>query len=115
MRIFSVLAFWLLGTAVAVAQVSAIRKLPEDAKRGYLTHLQGNIVSLDGKPIRLAPGGQIRGRTNLIVLPTALPPQSLVKYKLDQNGDIAAAWILTAEEAAKPDRVLPHSAPTQTQ
>src|SRR5262245_14421855 len=102
MRIFLAFALWLFSGAIA-AQLTAIRTLPEDAKRGHITHLQGNYVSLDGKPIRLAPGGQIRGQTNMIILPMALPPDSLVKYKLDQNGDISAAWILTTEEAAQQD------------
>jgi hypothetical protein len=117
MRRLITLALWLASTTLAVAQTTAIRTLPEDAKRGHLSHVHGNVVNLDGKLIRLAPGSQIRGRTNLIVLPTALPPQSLVKYKLDKNGDIASAWILTPEEAAKPDqrRVQPQSAPVQAQ
>jgi hypothetical protein len=92
-----------LATAAASAQVS-VRNLPEDAPRGYLTFVQGNVVALDSKEIRLAPGAQIRGANNLLVLPTALPKNSLVKYQLDGGGNLFRAWILTAQEAAKPDK-----------
>jgi hypothetical protein len=90
----------LFAAGAALAQ-TVIRKIPEDAKLGHLTHLQMNFVRLDGRAVKLAPGGIIRGENNLIVLPTALPPNSLVKYQLDGNGELAAAWILTPEEAGK--------------
>lgn len=92
-----------LGASVAGAQV-AVRTLPEDARRGYLSFVQENTVSLDGKQLRLAPGGQIRGQNNLLVLPTTLPKNSLVKYQLDGGGNLFRAWILTPQEAAQPDR-----------
>jgi hypothetical protein len=99
-----------LGTVAAFGQVM-LRTLPEDAKRGYLTFVQGNVVSLDGKELVLAPGGQIRGPNNLLVLPTALPQNSLVKYQLDAGGNLFRAWILTAQEAAQPDKYAPTALP----
>jgi hypothetical protein len=112
MRILVIVLALLLSTAT-LAQTTVLRDVPRDAPRGYLTHLHENILSLDGKPIRLAPGGLIRGTNNLIVLPTALPAKSLVKYQLDRNGDIAVAWILTAQEAAQPDPGKRQATPSQ--
>ena len=98
-----------LGAAVLLsgtlaAQTLSVRTLPEDAKRANLSHVRENVMSLDGRETRLAPGGQIRGRNNLLVLPTGVPRDSLVKYQLDQSGQLYRAWILTAEEAARPDK-----------
>jgi hypothetical protein len=38
----------------------------------------------------------------MIVLPTALPPDSLVKYQLNEAGQVHRVWILTPQEAAQP-------------
>ena len=103
----------LLGLAACIvagtiaAQTTVFRTLPPDAKAGYLSHVRENILSLDGRQIRLAPGGQIRGANNLIMLPTVLPRDSLVRYQLDASGDLMRAWVLTPEEAAKVDRTSP--------
>ena len=67
-------------------------------------------MSLDGRETKLcAPGGQIRGANNLLVLPAGVPRNSLVKYQLDQSGQLYRAWILTAQEAARPDKSQPAS------
>jgi len=92
-----------LALAGAVAQTAVLRTLPADAKRGQLSHVRENLVSLDGRQIKLAPGAQIRGANNLIVVPTALPKDSLVKYQLNGSGELVRAWVLTTEEAAKKD------------
>jgi hypothetical protein len=103
-----------LGAAILLsgtlaAQTISVRTLPEDAKRAKLSHIRENVMSLDGRETKLAPGGQIRGRNNLLVLPTGVPRDSLVKYQLDQSGQLYRAWILTAEEAARPDKSQPAS------
>jgi hypothetical protein len=100
-------------TAAAFAQ-GVFRTLPEDAPRGYLTFVADNLVKVDSTELRLAPGAQIRGANNLIVLPAALPGNSLVKYQLDRDGALFRAWVLTAEEAAKPDRNAPAQLPWAT-
>jgi len=102
-RVFATLAVGLALAGAAVAQTAVLRTLPEDAKRGTLSHVRENLVSLDGRQLRLAPGAQIRGANNLIVVPTALPKDSLVKYQLNGSGELFRAWVLTAEEAAKKD------------
>jgi hypothetical protein len=98
-----------LVAGTVVAQTITVRTLPEDAKRAYLSHVRENVLSLDGVQTRLAPGGQIRGQNNLLVLPTNVPRESLVKYQLDRSGELYRAWILTAEEAARPDKSQPAS------
>jgi hypothetical protein len=111
-RLLATLALALAAT-VASAQVS-LRNLPEDAKRGYLSFVQENVVSLDGKQIKLAPGAQIRSANNLLVLPTALPRNSLVKYQLDGGGNLVRAWILTPQETAQPDKSAAPKLPWST-
>ncbi len=98
-----------LALAGTVAQTSVLRTLPEDAKRGTLSHLRDNLVSLDGRQTKLAPGAQIRGANNLILVPTALPKDSLVKYQLNGSGELFRAWVLTTDETAAKDKPSPPS------
>jgi hypothetical protein len=98
-----------LALAGAIAQTSVLRTLPEDAKRGTLSHVRDNLVSLDGRQTKLAPGAQIRGANNLIVVPTALPKDSLVKYQLNGSGELFRAWVLTTDETAAKDKAVPPS------
>ncbi len=114
MRIQSVLTLLaflatLAAAGTAAAQATVIRTLPDDARRAYLSHVRENLLSIDGRETKLAPAGQIRGPNNLLVLPAAVPPNSLVKYQLDKSGDLYRAWILTAEETARPDKSAPAS------
>jgi hypothetical protein len=100
-RLFATFIAGLALASAALAQTAVFRTLPEDAKRGYLSHVQENIVTLDGRKLTLAPGAQIRGANNLLILPTALPKDSLVKYQLNARGELFRAWVLTPGEAAK--------------
>src|SRR3954470_17147944 len=98
--------FWrllaiLLCALSAQAQAQA-RNIPEQAKDGELSHLQDMIVSINGVAVRLAPGVQIRDPDNRLVVPTAVPKGSQVKYLLDQEGLVRQVWILTPEEAKQP-------------
>src|SRR5512138_268113 len=100
MRLFPALVTCLcLFAACAYAQA---RNIPEQAKAGAITHLQDMIVSIDGVAVRLAPGVQIRDQANRLVVPTAVPPGSRVKYVLDPQGLVRQVWILTPEEAQLP-------------
>jgi len=97
------LFFTALLVAYCAAAAAQLRTIPADAKRGSMRHLQEMIVEIDGTTrARLAPGAQIRSASNTIVLPTALPPNSLVKYQLDKLGHVKQVWILSPQEAAKP-------------
>jgi hypothetical protein len=95
-------ALALLLPALAMAQ-AVTRPIPADAKRGYLSHVAETMLSLDGRAVKLAPGGTIRDASNLIIMPTMVPRDSLVRYKANAAGEIVSAWILTPEEAARPD------------
>ena len=87
---------------VAAGAHAQARNIPEQAKGGAITHLQDMIVAINGVAVRLAPGVQIRDQNNLLIVPTALPPGSQVKYVLDQDGMVRQVWILTPEEARQP-------------
>ncbi len=90
------IALLLLAASLASAQV---RSIPEDAKVGQIRHLQEMLVEIDGTPQLLAPGAQIRDTSNRIIMPTAIPPGTLVKYLVDAAGQVKKVWILTPEEA----------------
>jgi hypothetical protein len=107
MRVLAGLAAGLVLAGAATAQPTTLRTLPEDAPRGYLTHVRENLVRLDGRQLKLAPGAQIRGANNLIVQPAALPKDSLVKYQLTAAGELFRAWVLTPEETARKDKTAP--------
>jgi hypothetical protein len=89
---------WLSGTAQA-----QFRSIPAEAKRGVVRHVEAMDVEIDGKRQRLAPGAQIRDSRNLLVVPAALPSGALARYLLDTQGMVARIWILSPEEAARPE------------
>ena len=92
------LAIALLLAGAAAAQ---LRTIPADAERAQIRHVQENVVELNGQRAQLAPGAQIRDTSNRVIVPTALPTDALVKYRLDDNGQVREVWILTPEEAAR--------------
>ena len=93
------LAAALLACA-SVAAHAQLRTVPPDAKRGVMRHLQDMIVQIDQTKARLSPGAQIRDIHNRLVLPTAIPPGTVVKYQVDALGQVSRVWILTPQEAA---------------
>ena len=102
----------ILASAAATAQapfntaLAQLRLIPENAKRGNLSPVQGNgmTVEIDGKRVELAAGAQIRDGRNFIILPATLPQTSMaVRYQLAQDGKLQRAWLLTPQEAAQPD------------
>ena len=91
------------GLLLCAAAFALTRPIPADAKRGFIKHAEQMIVTMDGKPMRLAPGAIIRARNNLIIVPTALPPAGAnAAYVLDAQGQIFRVWLLTPEELARP-------------
>jgi len=93
----------LLVMTVAGSAWAQLRTIPKDAKRGELTHVTQNIVAVDGRQMRLAPGALIYAQNNLTIVPSQIPRNSLVEYTLDRGGELAKVWILTAAEAARPN------------
>lgn len=95
------LAF-LLVSGFAAGAAAQLRTIPADAKPGRMSHVQDMVVELDGRQQQLARGAQIRDASNRIIMPTALPGGTPVKYVLDAEGRIRQVWVLTPEEGAKP-------------
>jgi hypothetical protein len=87
--------FFLLFVTPAVAQ---LRSIPKEAPRGEIRHVQGMYVELNGKPVQLSPGAQIRDTDNRLVLPTSLVEKFDVRYQLDGAGLVHRVWILTPLE-----------------
>ncbi len=98
------LALLICALVLPLAAMAQVRQIPDGARRGNIVHVQGAMVEIDGRPMRLSASAQIRSRDNLIVVPMSLPPGTPVKYTLDGMGQIHRVWVLTAEEAAAPDK-----------
>ena len=95
---------WLAAILLALPAAMAMaqrRTLPANAAHGKIRHLQDMVVQIDGKQARLARGAQVRDANNRILVPTAIPAGSLVRYTINPQGEIAAVWLLTAHEAAQ--------------
>ena len=97
------LAF-LISLLFAASAAAQLRTIPADAKRAEMSHLQENLILVNGQPAQLSAGAQIRDAMNRIILPVSLPPGSIVKYQLDAAGLVHRVWILTPEEADQPDQ-----------
>ncbi len=88
-------------SAAVVAQVN--RFIPEDAPRGTMTHLTELYVEVNGVPTELSASVRIWNADNLMIVPSALPARSLVKYHLGVNRQIERVWVLSKAEAERPD------------
>ena len=97
MRRLAVIA--LMGLAGGAA--AQVRTIPEEALRGDLRHVQAMYVELDGQPVQLSPGAQIRDADNRLVLPTSLVEKADVRYLLDGAGLVHRVWIMTPLERAQ--------------
>jgi len=105
-QVLTVLLALFAALLLATTAAAQSRTIPKEAVRGKMTHLTENIVSVNGQRMRLAPGALIYAQNNLIIVPTQLPRDSLVEYTTDRSGDLFKVWILTPQEAARPN---PHS------
>jgi hypothetical protein len=91
----------LLLLLCATPAVAQLRTIPQEAPRGELRHLQAMSVELNGKPVQLSAGAQIRDADNRLVLPTSLTESTDVRYQLDGSGMIHRVWILSPQEKAQ--------------
>jgi hypothetical protein len=89
----------ILGSAFS-GPAYAAREFPPDARHAIFSVVQYPTVKLSRKTLQLAPGGQIRDTTNLIVQPQLLGGRYRVLYTLDGDGNVNRVWILTPEEQA---------------
>jgi hypothetical protein len=91
----------ILSFVLAAGAGAQMRTIPPDAARGFIRHFQEMMVTIDGAPMRLAPGASIRDRQNLIIMPETLPREGAqAAYLLDANGQISRVWLLGPEDAA---------------
>jgi hypothetical protein len=88
-----------LAPAPACAQMH--RNFPQTALRGEIAFLSAADATLNGKPIRLAPGARIHGFDNMLVMSGQLINQHFpANYTLEPNGMLFEMWLLTKDEAA---------------
>ena len=94
---------YLIGALVlSQGALAQLRQIPANTERGWLRHVQETVITIDDKQVQLAPGATIRNQQNLIVVPVSLPREgALAEYQLDASGQVARAWLLTPEEAAR--------------
>jgi len=88
----------LLLLLLATPAIAQLRSIPQEAPRGELRHLQAMYVELNGKPVQLSAGAQIRDADNRLVVPTSLVEKFDVRYQLDGAGMVHRVWILTPLE-----------------
>jgi hypothetical protein len=86
-----------LAIAIALAACSSPKTLPDGSKLGVMTTQQLPNVTIDGQPMRLAPGARIMNTQNLSVTPGQVPPDSRVRYRVDATGQISQVWLLPPE------------------
>jgi len=87
------------------------RMFPAETMVGVLAGPPTNgMVQINGRPMRAAPGLQIRNVHNRIVLPTMMTERHVrVRYQLDGMGNAWRIWILTPAEIAQAG--IPANAP----
>ena len=77
------------------------RTLPPEAKVGTMQPPQGDgTLTIDGKPIPLAPSVQFRSQRNLIVMPMTIQDASEVVFLTDAAGAIFRVWMVSAAEVS---------------
>ncbi len=82
-----------------------VRNFPAGAKKGIWTSPIQQGVIINGITLPVAPGLQIRGQDNLIILPVSLQTSIdfPVRYQLDPMGNVWRLWIISAAEFAAPE------------
>jgi hypothetical protein len=92
----SLLAFVIV--AVLTACGSSSNRLPDGTMLGTMTAGQLSVVTIDGKPMRLAPGARIMTPSNTSITPDHVPANSRVRYQLDASGQVSQVWLLPPEK-----------------
>lgn len=91
----------LLVCAAALLPLAAAaqpRGFPEPTRLGLLEIRVFPQARLDGKDVQLAPGVRIRNTSNMVAVPATISGTVPVRYRLDPQGQVIEAWILTDEE-----------------
>ena len=83
-------------------QAQVQRNFRQDTLRGEIVVVQTPEILLNGKGARLAPGAQIRGQDNLLVMSAAITGTKLpINYTIDSYGLVKDVWILRPDEVRK--------------
>jgi len=101
LAIFTLLGAGVFAVAPALSQTIQ-RPIPDETKRAAIAYSSGMMVTIDGQQTLLSAAAQIRDQSNLVIVPSALPPGGAVAdYLLDFNGQVSRVWLLTPQEAAR--------------
>lgn len=98
----------LWGPLPAAAQVQGAlgvsRTFPDAALRGTLTITAASDATLNGRPIRMAPGMRLFSPQNSLIMAHMVLGQSFkVNYLIEPStGMLQSAWILSQGEADQP-------------
>lgn len=95
----AILFFILMISLTNAAFGQLLRNFPIDSQAGKLTKFEYPMVVISRQTLYLSPGSQIRDGNNLIVMPAALNVQGLVRYQIDNMGNVQKIWFLNPEEA----------------
>jgi hypothetical protein len=87
-----------LVVVAVLAACGSSNRLSDGSYVGTLSPGQMSNVTIDGKPMRLAPGARILTTSNTSITPDHLPPSSRVRYKLDASGQVSQVWLLPPEK-----------------
>jgi hypothetical protein len=87
-----------LVLVAVLAACGSSNLLPDGSILGTMNSAQLSNVTIDGKPMRLAPGARIMTPSNTSITPDHVPPNSRVRYKLDQSGQVSQVWLLPPEK-----------------
>jgi hypothetical protein len=87
-----------LVVVAVLAACGSSNRLSDGSYVGTLSPGQLSNVTIDGKPMRLAPGARILTTSNTSITPDHLPPNSRVRYKLDASGQVSQVWLLPPEK-----------------
>jgi hypothetical protein len=84
----------LVVAATLAACGSTPERMPDGTLVGTMTTGVVPLVTIDGKPLRMAPGARIMTTSNTSITPNQVPPDSRVRYKLDASGQVSQVWLL---------------------
>ena len=87
-----------LVLVTVLAACGSSNVLPDGSILGTMNAAQLSNVTIDGKPMRLAPGARIMTTSNTSITPDHVPANSRIRYKLDASGQVSQVWLLPPEK-----------------
>jgi hypothetical protein len=98
MKILPAIAAALLCAVCVTASAQPQRPFPPNTLFGSLKMGYYPEAQINGKDVRFTPGARIIDQNNTATMPGTLSGMVLIRYRLDQAGQVTDAWILTADE-----------------